>query len=163
MALALQIKMALTLSLAMEGNRMKMKENELLVQTPEIFWTELTADGLCGVEQNSTKNSIRIWIMWGPRWDVINFSSWLLHGKLELSIRVGFGCVLVTSTKMRLGCSRKTAIDAQNLQGSCSRVWHHFGVIVYLITEYVDYLVISGAPNENIVQNHLNIALLNVF
>ena len=27
--------------------------------------------------------------------------SWLLHGNLELSIRVGFGCVLVTSTKMR--------------------------------------------------------------
>ena len=23
--------------------------------------------------------------------------------------------------------------------------------------------IISGAPNENIVQNHLNIALLNVF
>ena len=25
------------------------------------------------------------------------------------------------------------------------------------------YLVESGAPNENIVQNHLNITLLNVF
>ena len=25
------------------------------------------------------------------------------------------------------------------------------------------WVVISGAPNENIVQNHLNIALLNVF
>lgn len=37
MALALQIKLALTLSLAMEGNTMKMKENELLVQTPEIL------------------------------------------------------------------------------------------------------------------------------
>ena len=24
-------------------------------------------------------------------------------------------------------------------------------------------IVVSGAPNENIVQNHLNIALLNVF
>ena len=79
--------------------------------------------------------------MWRPRWDVINLSSWLLHGKLELSIRVGFGCVLVTSTKMRLGCLRKTAIDAQNLQGSCSRVWH-FGVMLYFIAEYVDYLVI---------------------
>lgn len=38
----------------MEGNTVKMKENELLVQTPEILWTELTANGLCGVEQNST-------------------------------------------------------------------------------------------------------------
>ena len=26
-----------------------------------------------------------------------------------------------------------------------------------------DFLRYSGAPNENIVQNHLNIALLNVF
>ena len=25
------------------------------------------------------------------------------------------------------------------------------------------FTAISGAPNENIVQNHLNIALLNVF
>ena len=37
MALALQVKMALTLSLAMEGNAVKMKENELLVPTPEIL------------------------------------------------------------------------------------------------------------------------------
>ena len=25
------------------------------------------------------------------------------------------------------------------------------------------WYVLSGAPNENVVQNHLNIALLNVF
>lgn len=64
--------------------------------------------------------------------------------KLALSIRVGFGYVLVTRTKMRQKNKarlRKTAIDAQNLQGSCSRVWH-FGVMVYLIAEHVDYLVI---------------------
>ena len=38
----------------------------------------------------------------------------------------------------------------------------------YIFAEMLTWLVlsllfVSGAPNENIVQNHLNIALLNVF
>ena len=39
-----------------------------------------------------------------------------------------------------------------------------FGRNFYIITnECAFHETSSGAPNENIVQNHLNIALLNVF
>ena len=32
-----------------------------------------------------------------------------------------------------------------------------------IITKKPEHFVVSAAPNENIVQDHLNIALLNVF
>ena len=35
-------------------------------------------------------------------------------------------------------------------------------VVILLPTSFSEG-VVAGAPNENIVQNHLNIALLNVF
>ena len=35
--------------------------------------------------------------------------------------------------------------------------------LVSVIVSTISYFHVSGAPNENIVQNHLNIALLNVF
>ena len=38
----------------------------------------------------------------------------------------------------------------------CGSVWRVYYLLLY-------GLMLSGAPNENIVQNHLNIALLNVF
>ena len=37
------------------------------------------------------------------------------------------------------------------------------GVINKILITVVRFKTKSGAPNENIVQNHLNIALLNVF
>ena len=51
-----------------------------------------------------------------------------------------------------------------NFSGPKSFMFAVFALKIKVSTNFEsDTIKLSGAPNENIVQNHLNIALLNVF
>ena len=59
--------------------------------------------------------------------------------------------------RFQINCKIKQAYQKAILQLS-----EHEGE-VDLVFIQTPFLLLSGAPNENIVQNHLNIALSNVF
>ena len=64
-------------------------------------------------------------------------------------------------------CYRSNTDDIFRLRGGCncarSEAANYERTFISQINVAVDENGFSGAPNENIVQNHLNLALLNVF
>ena len=64
------------------------------------------------------------------------------------------------------GISNQTKVNKMSVNTSCSKAtneFHYTGVSFALLLFRLVCKMCSWAPNENIVQNHSDIALLNVF